>query len=417
MPRGGKSAPHRLGATGKSRRSLRVLLGSVIVAIILAQSSWSAADLVIGGNGYRFVDLTRPNSANGEADAVAPGQQVGQGQSTPGAGFHALLWQGTAASVKDLNPTGYVASFSVSTDGLHQVGSAFTASGHQRAAIWSGTSASAIDITPAGFTDAALKGIAAGHEAGVAWGPSTGGLTHAMLWTGNSSTATDLQPPTGFRDSGATGISDTQEIGSGTIDSQGQATVHALLWSGTAASAVDLNPNGYDDSIGYGVVGGQQVGSADFRVAGGSVKTHAILWHGTSQSAFDLNPNPTVTDFSIAFATNGEYQVGVVGTHAVIWHGSANSMVDLQQLVPSNYTKSEALGIDAEGDIVGWAFDPRGPAGAQEHPVAWLVVPEPGSVALLAMSIGALTPRRRSRTADQTAVAAFFLRRRGLGSD
>src|SRR5581483_2348065 len=113
------------------------------------------------------------------------------------------------------------------------------------------------------------------------------------------------------------------------------------------------------------------------------------------------NPSPSVTDFSIAFATNGEYQVGVAGTHAVVWHGTAASMVDLQQLVPSNYSKSEALGIDAQGDIVGWAFDLKGPAGAQEHPVAWLVVPEPSSAGLMAMTVGTLAllrPPRRGTT-------------------
>lgn len=395
-----------ISATDSAEMNVRTIVGGwrfrgeligglIVLAGVLAQPSWSPAASIIDGKEYRFVDLTEPNFATGEVDAVAPGQQVGQGQLTPLGHVHALLWQGTAASFRDLTPVNAVASFAVATDGLHQVGSAFNAAGHQRAIIWTGTSGSAIDVTPVGFTDAGLKGIADGREAGIVEGPSTGGLEHAMLWTGTSTAAIDLQPTTGFRDSWAAGISDTQEIGSGTIVSQGPVTVHALLWSGTAASAVDLNPSGYEASDGYGVADGQQVGYATVRLTDGNLKTHAMLWHGTAQSAIDLNPDPSGAGLSIAFATNGEYQVGVAGSHAVIWHGSTGSMVDLQQLVPSKYTESEALGIDAQGDIVGWALDPKGPPDAQEHPVAWLVVPEPGSAPLLTISIGALALRRR----------------------
>ena len=84
-------------------------------------------------------------------------------------------------------------------------------------------------------------------------------------------------------------------------------------WRAIAHLVVDLNPSGFTSSGALGVSGGQQVGYG----------------------------NPT-----------GD------GTHALLWTGSADSVVDLHTFLPPEFTDSEAYGIDAEGNIVGWAEGP-----------------------------------------------------------
>ena len=81
-------------------------------------------------------------------------------------------------------------------------------------------------------------------------------------------------------------------------------------------------------------------------------------------------------------ATNGVQQAGValVGpgvnlplySHAMVWTGSAESAIDLHQFTPIDYTESAATGIDADGNIVGWAS--TGPSGnpANVHAVMWV---------------------------------------------
>jgi hypothetical protein len=100
--------------------------------------------------------------------------------------------------------------------------------------------------------------------------------------------------------------------------------MHALLWTGSADSVVDLNPSGFTASEAYGVSGGQQVG------------------------------------------------VGTIGgqEHALLWMGSADSVVDLHTFLPPQFTSSIAHGIDADGNIVGYASGPDG----NNH--AFLLIPE-----------------------------------------
>jgi hypothetical protein len=77
---------------------------------------------------------------------------------------------------------------------------------------------------------------------------------------------------------------------------------------------VDLHPSGFIESTAYGVSAGQQVG-----------------WGFTGSRA-----------------------------HALLWTGSADSVVDLHTFLPPEFTASTALGIDADGNIVGVAVGPDG---------------------------------------------------------
>jgi hypothetical protein len=89
------------------------------------------------------------------------------------------------------------------------------------------------------------------------------------------------------------------------------------LWTGSADSVVDLHPSGFTQSFAYGVSGGQQVG-----------------YGGGAATGFR--------------------------DHALLWTGSADSVVDLHTFLPPEFTSSYAWGIDADGNIVGWARAPDG---------------------------------------------------------
>jgi hypothetical protein len=77
-------------------------------------------------------------------------------------------------------------------------------------------------------------------------------------------------------------------------------------------------------------------------------------------------------------ATGGQF-------HALLWTGSAASVVDLHTFLPPGFTGSEAVGIDADGNIVGAAFGPAGIHAFLWQPVA--AIPEPGTLTLFGLGI------------------------------
>jgi hypothetical protein len=160
---------------------------------------------------------------------------------------------------------------------------------------------------------------------------------------------------------------------------------------------VDLNPSGYTSSYGYGVSGGQQVGDAAGPANGNNV--HAILWSGTADSAVDLNPSGFTQ--SEALGISGGRQVGfgfgpatANNEHALLWSGRAISVLDLHSFLSSDYSSSEAEGIDADGNVVGYArYIPTG----EIHAILWSI-PEPGVAGLLGIGLLVLgAGRRRDR--------------------
>ena len=100
------------------------------------------------------------------------------------------------------------------------------------------------------------------------------------------------------------------------------SSAHAILWSGTAASAVDLNPAGYIYSYATGIGAGKQVG----------------------------------------YGTQSNYKY-----HALAWSDSAQQYIDLHNFLPSNFAQSYANGVDASGNIVGYAPDNSG----VNHAILW----------------------------------------------
>ena len=85
--------------------------------------------------------------------------------------------------------------------------------------------------------------------------------------------------------------------------------------------------------------------------------------------------------------TNGLY-------HALLWSGTAASVVDLQSFLSTNYFDSVAYGIDANGNIVGSAYNL---STGQDDAILWVVVPEPSTFALAGLGAVALLGSRRLR--------------------
>jgi hypothetical protein len=361
------------------RKTKRTLLAILVLAVIAANQTWGAD--------YAATDLTPGGFSDSQAYGISGTQQAGYGHgSATGEQNHALLWNGSASSYVDLNPTGSTYSAAWGNNGAYQVGQVGIVGA--KAAMWSGTADSYVNLHPAsGYTSSKAYGVSGTQQVGSAM---AGGYSHAMIWSGSASSYVDLNPSaSGFNDSHGYSTNGTQQVGYGRATTT--SPYRALLWSGTAASCVNLNPSGYDNSEAYGISGTQQVGIGWGITTGGNY--HAMTWNGSAASYTDLNPSGITK--SLAFGTNGTQQVGygsgsVTGNnnHALLWNGSSNSFIDLHQFLPTGFTLSCAQYIDSNGNIVGAATDSLG----YQHAILW-EVPEP--VTLLLFGIAGLFIRNK----------------------
>jgi hypothetical protein len=347
--------------TKRFRAPMRAVLWVALAAdlVVLPLASQAAA--------YFYTDLNPSGFIESFGYGISGSQQVGSRRDAAGAG-HALLWSGTASSAVDLHPSGFKISQAYGSSGSQQVGY-----GDGHALLWSGTASGVVDLHPSGFFDSEARGISGGQQVGDGRTAQLGRLLlHALLWSGTASSVVDLNP-NGFTESVAPGTSGSQQVGSGKL--AGTNIRHALLWSGTASSVVDLHPTGFDSSAAFGTLGGQQVGNGAGPATGGN--SHALLWSGTAGSVVDLHPGGFIV--SQANGTSGSQQVGFGlgpafhGTHALLWSGTASSVVDLHSFLPTDYADSQATGIDAIGNVVGYAtYIPTG----SSHAILWTLVPE-----------------------------------------
>jgi hypothetical protein len=352
----------------------------------------------------------------------APGATGGYGiLNSPQNIHHALFW--TAGGVVDLNPTsfgnviGQIQSQVSGVGGSQQVGYGSgidTASLYrEHALLWNGTAGSVIDLNPTNLSGFAFSyAVGTDRSQQVGYGKDSSGAAnyHALLWNGTADSAVDLNP-TGLNTikyTRALATDGVQQVGDGRADG---SDFQAILWTGTAASAVNLNPTqipGVLYSSALGVGGGEQVGSAY-----GTVGSQAIVWHETAASAIDLNPTQLGFTACWAYGTNGVVQVGYgnnpafntgpfINGHALAWMGTANSAVDLNMLLPpsGSWTSSTAYSVDTSGNIYGTAVGTYG-GSTGYYAVEWSV-PEPASgSAVLVFAAGTiLRGRRRDRTKE-----------------
>jgi|SRR4051812_14685140 hypothetical protein len=308
---------------------------------------------------YVAIDLHSNTYRGTYGTGVSDGEQAGTAMW-----FRALLWRGSASSVVDLHPDGFVSSGANAASRGMQAGSGRTTSGQQHALKWAGSASTVVDLDPTGIWGRSeALGISGDQVVGYAETtyPAYPGPLRALLWT--SSGVVDLHP-SGFEQSTATATDGVQQVGDG--------DGHALLWSGSANSVVDLHPlGGYIWSRAHGVSGGQQVGMGVYGVLGISAREHALLWKGSAESVVDLHPSGFSESKALAVA--GGQQVGLAITadglfHALLWNGTADSVVDLHVFLPAPFASSVASGIDASGNVIGWAELGTG----ERHAILWV---------------------------------------------
>lgn len=351
---------------------------------------------------YVVIDLSPAGSVGSSAAGAAGSQQVGSAGFVSGAGQtpvnHAVLWNGSAASVIDLG----AGTASAIGDG-QQAGSA-----NNHAALWLGSAGSRVDLNPAQWTQSVAAGVGGGRQVGSATrsvvcttkkGQCPGGVRtefHPFMWSGSAASAVDLTPlALGFGAGRALATDGVQQVGIGyqVIGVNAFSGPFAVVWSGAADSAVNLNPPDSSTSQANGVYAGQQVGY-------GYVPNRALLWKGSADTKVELHP--AGYESSVANATNGVQQVGsgFVGDasanathrHALVWSGSAESAVDLNKFLPPGYTDAAATGIDAAGNVVGWASKGSSDVPANVHAVMWKpVAPDAVFAQTLALSRSSIT--------------------------
>jgi hypothetical protein len=240
------------------------------------------------GTAASCVDLNPSGFGDCYAYGISGTQQVGYGSGSATGGSantHALLWSGSAASCVDLNPSGFSWSEAYGTSGTQQVGggggpAATGGLGYQNehALLWNGTAASYVDLNPSGFDYSEARGTSGWQQVGYGMNPANGdNIVHALLWCSSAAIYFDLNP-SGFTQSKAYGTNGLQQVGVG--------DGHALVWSGSAASYVDLQqflPAGFTESAAYGIdVQGNIVGCAMDSLG----REHAILWQPLERSGF-----------------------------------------------------------------------------------------------------------------------------------
>jgi hypothetical protein len=378
-------------------RSKLVLSLLATVALALAAGQSNAGNTVPAYTFNNLFQLTVPSGYGIQSirGITADGKQVVGIETLNMSGFtYAAVWNNPTSLAVTLNQS--QSSGALATNGTLQVGAANNGPpNEEHPVVWSGSASSAVFLNPAGYLGSA-NGVAGDQVVGFVSMPQTL-QNHAQLWTGSNYSAVDLQPSNqAYYGSDALATDGVRQVGYAQTMIGANGTTHAMIWSGTASSAVDLNPTTTTFSQALGISGAQQVGIGLF---GGEY--HAMLWTGTASSAVDLGTGAYAS--SEAVATNGTYQIGyanqgyvtLTADHAMIWAGTASSAFDLSSLIPGGATTSQALSIDAKGDVFGYAFE-----NSKLYAVEWVATPEPSSVFLLslgALGLGATALGRKMR--------------------
>jgi hypothetical protein len=378
-----------------SQPLLRYRLNVGVLGAFTALAACAVAPARAAYNGSVLYQLTFPPGSDGFSPVFIDEQVAAQGTAIGSASFgassHALWWD-TAGNRVDLHSAVFSSTEVNATNGPQQVGFGDGPTpGFAHALLWNGSAASIVDLHPTrlpGFTVSFAQGTNGAQQVG--WASTSNTVPgHAMLWNGTADSAVDLNPAT-LSDSQAIGTDGIHQVGGGTLAAAGRPG-HAIAWAGTAASAVDLNPSGFSSSYAL-AVNADAVGGAASRGA----ESHAIVWNLADHSFTDLNPDTLAgITGSVVQAVRGSQQAGYgngpnIYAHALLWNGTADSVVDLHALLPGDFTASIAYSFDNEGNIYGIANNDSG-----YFVVKW-TVPEPALLSSVAFFAALPRSRRRS---------------------
>ncbi len=340
-------------------------LSTLLFAALAAASGGPAS-----AQDYHSNDLTPAGSVSGKLAGSSSGRQAGSAQLSGGYSPHAVLLTGNALTAVDLNPATAYYSMATCMDDSQEGGWAYLPTG-VHAVVWDSYGTSYSDLNPSGYNFSYCYGVHNGEQVGYAQSQSYFiTASHAYCWHGTAASGVDLHSGT-YPYSRALGCHDGEEVGYfssvayGEGDQTGYHTgSHAVRWAGTAASAVDLHPVGFDASEAVCTNGTQQGGWG--YIALGTTHMHALLWNGDAASVVDLQPASGYTETRIN-AISATQQVGegwagipfAVGSvrHALAWSGTADGVVDLNQYLPAGYIHGVATGVDASGNVVGYAYN------------------------------------------------------------
>ncbi len=355
-------------------RALVAAVVALVISIFFAMPAWAT---------FTVIDLHPAGAISSVANGIRNGQKVGRVNG------NASIWNG-ANVVNTSIGSGQL----YATDGVEQVGYV----GGPRA--FYGTPGSAIDLTPvpapSSYIDAVPMGVFAGLQVGYILTSVPTVTFKATLWGDSGTGYIDLNPAIPLCQSIAYGEYNGQEVG-GFIH-PGLIDTHAIVWFGNNTNYTDINPAGATRSEAFAVYAGRQGGYATFAGV-----RHAGTWNNTAASFTDLHPagadESTVGAVDNGAGTNTQagYAVFAGVDHAAYWAGSAGSFEDLHSYLPAGFTSSRATGIWVNNQglamISGWAYNANG----QPEAKLWVQsVPEPTTATLFfAAPLLFLTRRKR----------------------
>lgn len=358
--------------------AIRGVVACLVVVALTAQ--------VQGQPVYTLIDLGTLGGDWSKAYGINDsGQVVGQSRDSDGESF-AFLWsEGTMTNLGTLD--GHPSSIARGINNLGQV--VGRASFPWRALLWSDGTMTQVSMAHSMAYDINDLGQIVGSAS------NSDGDIHAFLWS--DGTATDLGTLGGFDSSSADGINNSGQVVGSCWSFSGGWTSKAFLWAD--GTMTDL-----------GTLGGERSGAEAINNSGQIVgwaensdgDAPAFLWSdGTMTELGTLGAN-----WGVAWAINDLGQVVGTGAYndedaeedwvAVLW--SDGMVWDLNDLIAPDlgWKLMYAEDINNHGHIVGWGQ-------YQGEIRAFLLVPEPGSIAMLgvaaAIGLGFVRPgRRRGRT-------------------
>jgi len=357
------------------RNTAVTVLAGIALALVPLKAYWAPALTDIGTLGGSDAYTYGLN---------AYGQVAGYSRITGDSEQHAFLWtpstaNGAAGTMVDLGKLGGVFSgANAINDSGHVVGMTNMPSGGDRAFLWTPTTPNAttgamqsLGVLGNGWSSEAL-GVNNSNQV-VGWSyysndPATENDQHAFLWVPDPCIGMVDLGTLGGLSSSARGINSVGQVVGWSYTSGGES--HAFLWTptstnGTTGSMVDLGTLGGTESIAYGInTAGQVVGFAS--LAGDAV-LHAFLW--TPGGTDGVASNPQMQDlgafggsYSTAFAINsagvvtgGSSTANTDEFHPFIWtpstpNGTTGTMEDAIGL---GGLGAYATGINDLGQIAG----------------------------------------------------------------
>ncbi|MGI9291817.1 MAG: hypothetical protein ACR2QG_11170 [Gammaproteobacteria bacterium] len=354
------------------------------------------------------------NNQGGESTAYAMndnGMVVGQSYNSTTSQMESTVWNSKTASAQSLGVTGIARGINNSGVVVGETGSASLIIPNGYAYSWTSSGGITNLGTLGGNYSGAYDINESGAITGFAWPTGAAFSTFGQGFIYKNGVMTPLgtvSSPTGY--SRGHGINNSDEIvGRGSVVNFNDSDKYAIYWdenqnldqfdipeSGTYSTTEQINNNGLI------------VGASRTPTTGNTL--HAVSWDTDGNINFLNNPNGSsfgskmwsVNDAGIMVGydqvISGNIVTDATTTRAIISYDGVN-IIDLNSIVDLTGTGmvalSEAYDVNANGDIVGTAYDAAG----NRHAVYLAAVPIPAAVWLFASGLGLLGWLRRRQTA------------------